>query len=143
MIRLTETTPQDIPQIREWLDADPWHRGDSRNDPELMTTGNGVLAFCLQDDKGPIVFIKLIEVGETLRVAMQFAPRAVVSKRRLIEALITVGFPIMKGYATGWGCKALAFESKNPSLLRFCSRNGFENVEGTNDFCYYTEEQHE
>lgn len=140
MIRLTETTEQDIPQIAEWLSADSWHRDDPRNDPRLMTTGNGVLAFCVQDDIGPVVYLKLVEVGDTLRVAAQFAPREIVSKRRLVEGLIRVGFPIMKGYAQGWGSKGLVFTSKNPSLLRFCSRNGFEKVEGTNDFCYYTEE---
>jgi hypothetical protein len=143
MINVSETTVDDIPQIAEWLAADPWHRDDERNDPELMITGYGVLAFCLEDDKGPLVYIKLTEDGDDMRISMQFAPESVVSKRRLIVGLIKVGIPLMQGYAEGWGCKGLVYESTNPSLIEFGKKNGFDAVDGTNDYRYsITREQH-
>jgi len=36
MITLTETTPQDVEQIREWVALDPWHKDNPRNVPELI-----------------------------------------------------------------------------------------------------------
>jgi hypothetical protein len=141
MIYVTETTPQDVEQIREWLEADPWHKDDPLNDPELMVTGHGVLSFCLQDEKGLLVFIKLTEDDGYLRISMQFGPEHVVSKRRLIVGLAKVAIPMMKGYSEGWGCKGLVFESENKSLIDFAAKHGFVNVEGTNDFRFLNEEQ--
>jgi hypothetical protein len=143
MIKITETTKNDLEQIQEWVDADPWHKHDDNNDPEYMLTGYGVLAFCLQDAKGPLAYIKLTEDGDDMRISMQFAPESVVSKKRLVLGLIKVGIPLMKGYAEGWGSKGLVFESVNPSLIGFALNDkvGFKNVEGTNDFRFNIEEQ--
>jgi hypothetical protein len=133
MIKLTETTQSDVEQIREWLAADPWHRDDSRNVPELMTTGNGMLSFCLQDDKGPLAYFKLTEEGQLARIAIQFAPEEVVSKRRLIVGLVKAGIPAMRMFASGNGFKGLVFESISPSLISFGERQGFKSV-GSDDY---------
>jgi hypothetical protein len=133
MIKLTETTPQDVEQIKNWLSADPWHRDDPRNVPELMTTGNGLLSFCLQDDKGPLAYFKLTNNDELARIAIQFAPEEVVSKRRLIVGLVKAGIPAMKMFALQNGFKGLVFESISPLLISFGERQGFKSV-GNDDY---------
>jgi len=133
MLNLSPTTQEDIKQITEWLNADPWHKDDPRNIPELMTTGNGLLSFCLRDDEGTLAYFKLTEKGEMCEIAIQFAPEEVVSKRRLVVGLIEVGIPAMKIFAEQRGYKGLVFESVNPSLIAFGKKQGFESV-GNDDY---------
>jgi len=140
MLNLSPTTQEDIKQITEWLNADPWHKDDPRNIPELMTTGNGLLSFCLRDDEGPLVYIKLTEEGNYVRIAMQFAPEGVVSKRRLVIGLVDAGIPAMKLFAEQRGYRGLIFESVNPSLIAFGKKQGF-NDEGNNDYSMIFGEQ--
>lgn len=142
MVQITETTPQDVEQIREWLMADAWHRDDPRNNPDLMITGYGLLSFCLQDNKGPVAYFKLTEDGDLCRIAIQFAPEEIVSKRRLIVALAKAGIPLMEAFAKERGYKGLVFESVNPSLIGFGSKVGFNSV-GNNDFAKLFGEQHD
>lgn len=132
MIRLTETTPADVPQIREWVELDPWHKDDPRNVPELMTTGHGLLSFCLQDDEGPLGYFKLTEEGDLIRIAIQFAPEDVVSKKRLVVGLINAGIPAMKSFAIQKRYRGLVFESISPSLIAFGRKQGFESIGGDN-----------
>jgi hypothetical protein len=139
MIRLTETTQSDVEQIREWLAADSWHKDDSRNVPELMTTGNGLLSYCLQDDKGPLAYIKLTDEDGLVRIAMQFAPQEVVSKRRLAVGLAEVGIPIIKAFALENGFRGMVYESISPKLISFCEKLGFKSV-GNDDYAVLFEE---
>ncbi len=140
MIRLTETIEADVPQIKEWLAADPWHRDDSRNVPELMTTGHGLLCFCLQDDEGPLAYFKLTEEGELVRIAIQFAPEEIVSKKRLVIALVQAGIPSMKMFASNNGFKGLVFESISPLLIAFGEKQGFKSV-GNDDYALLFEDE--
>jgi len=133
MIKMTETAQSDVGQIREWLAADPWHKEDSRNAPELMITGNGLLSYCLQDDKGPLAYIKLTGDDGLVRIAMQFAPPDVVSKRRLTIGLARVGIPMIKIFAIQNGYKGIVYESTSPKLIAFCEKLGFRSV-GNDDY---------
>ena len=139
MIRLTETTQSDVEQIREWLAADPWHKDNSRNVPELMTTGNGLLSFCLLDEKGPLAYFKLIDEGKLIRIAIQFSPEEIVSKRRLVVGLTRVGIPAMRMFAVENGFTGLVFESISPTLIAFGERQGFKSV-GNDDYALFFEE---
>lgn len=130
MIRLTETTSGDLPQLREWVAADNWHRDNPLNVPELMLTGNGLLSFCLQDDKGPLCYVKLTNAKELARISIQFGPESEVSKRRLVVGLATTGIPAMAIFAKEQGYKGLVFESINPALIGFGSKFGFKAVGG-------------
>lgn len=144
MIQITETTKQDVEQIREWIAADPWHSGDPKwQNPELMITGFGMMSFCLQDDEGPLAYVQLIEDGDDARIAMQFAPEDIVSKRRLVLGLINVGIPVMKGLAEGFEKKGLVFETFSPLLIGFAKRNGFKRVDETNDYRFAIEGQND
>lgn len=139
-IRITETKPKDVKRIREWLSVDPWHKDDSRNVPELMVTGNGLLSFCLRDDEGPLVYVKLTEDGDLIRIAMQFAPESIVSRKRLAIGLSEVGIPVMKIFAEHRKYKGLVFESVSPTLIAFGDRYGFKSV-GNNDYALIFEEK--
>lgn len=141
MIKLTETTSQDVEQIREWVAADPWHCNDLLcQHPELMITGYGLLCFCVQDDEGPLFYVKLTEDGELIRCAVQFAPESEVSRKRTAQGLAEVGIPAMKMYAEQTGYKGLIFESENSELTAFTKKLGFDAV-GGNQFVMAFERQ--
>ena len=140
-MKLTPTTAEDIPQIQEWVAADPWHKDDLKwSDAAGMLTGNGLLAFCLQDDAGPLVFVRLDADGEMVRIVMQFGPVSEVSKRRLVVGLARIGVPAMIAFARDRGFKGLIFESVNESLIGFGNRLGFK-AAGGDDYSLTFEEQ--
>lgn len=143
MIRLTETTPQDIQQVKEWIAADPWHRDDPLNQfPERMITGNGLLSFCIQDDEGPVCYVKLTEDGGLVRCAIQFGPESEISRKRVSKALTEAGVPAMKIFAKEAGYTGLIFESVNPELIAFAKKFGF-NAVGDDQFVAVFEGQND
>jgi len=91
-----------------------------------MVTGHGLLSFCVQDDEGPVCYVKLTKDEDLVRCAMQFAPEAEVSRKRVSMALNIAGVPAMKIYAEKEGYRGLVFESINPELIEFSKRFGFE-----------------
>jgi hypothetical protein len=142
MIKLTTTTINDLEQIREWIAADPWHNTDAKANPEFLLTGGGELAFCLQDDKGPLCYLRLDAEGDMLRLAIQFAPEDQVSKRRLIIGLIKMGIPAMVLFGKNNGYKGIVFWSINPALIAFGDKQGFKPTEVENDFALVFEAEH-
>ena len=136
MIKFTPTTLIDVPQITEWIQADPYHRDQGR--PEWWVGSGALLAFCLSDDAGPLTFVRLDREGEYVRIHTQFAPLIEVSKRRLLVGMVyameelieihknkTIWDPIWKG---------MIFESVNPSLVAFMDKRfGFKSV-GDDDY---------
>jgi hypothetical protein len=129
-MRLTETLPGDIPQIQDWIDADPFHKDDPDFYAEGLLTGCGALAFCVVDDDGPLCFVLLTPEGDRLRLATQFAPEEQVSKRRLISGLLSTGIPAILIFAKDKGYKGVVFESVNASLINFMDKNGFKPAGG-------------
>lgn len=141
MVRITETRAEDVDQLKEWIAADPWHKDDPKwADPIYMITGNGLLAFCIQDDKGPVAYVKLTEDEQLVRIAMQFAPESEVSKKRVVLGLIKVGIPTMKMFAMGAMYPGLVFESVSPSLIAFGEKQGFKSI-GNNDYALMFEDK--
>jgi hypothetical protein len=129
MISFSNATENDIPQISEWVAADPYHKHQGQ--PEWWLTGNGLLAFCLMDDKGPLTYVKLDEEGEYVRIHTQFAPESVVSKRRLVIGMMGCMKVLKDLYKDK---KGLIFNSLNPSLIAFMGKHqGFKSV-GSNDY---------
>lgn len=145
MINVSETKRDDIPQIAEWIAADPWHSDDPKwSAPENMITGYGLISFCLEDESGPVAYIQLLDDGsEYARVAAQFGPEDQVSKRRVAKGLAHGGFAIMLGLARGYGKKGIIFESFSPLLIEFVKRNGFVQVGETNDYLLAPEGQND
>lgn len=142
MINVSETTESDIPQIAEWIAADPWHCNDPKwQNPKNLITGNGLMSFCLSDESGRLAYVQLLDDGDDARIAVQFAPEEEVSKRRLILGLIKVGIPVMKGLAEGFEKKGLVFETFSPLLIGFAEKNGFKRVGETDDYRFAIEGQ--
>lgn len=122
---LTPTTREDIPQIEEWIKADPYHKDDPDWTPESLLTGNGELTFCLTDDSGPLCFVRLNAEDDRLRLSTQFAPEEEVSKKRLVTGLLSEGIPMIIEFGKRRGFKGIVFESTSDSLINFMSRQGF------------------
>jgi hypothetical protein len=144
MIDITETRPSDVEQIREWLAADPWHKADPKNMPEFMVTGNGLLCYCVQDEVGPICYVKLTDNGDGLvRCAVQFGPEEEVSKKRVALGLKIGMIPSARMFAAMLGFKGLIYESVNPALIEFCKKMGFDRSMGGDDYAMLFEDKHD
>ena len=125
MINLSESTKADLQQIEEWIIADPYHKHQGQ--PEWWLTGNGLLAFCLMDDKGPLTYVRLDDEGEYVRINTQFAPREIVSQRRLVVGMLKCMSVLTDLYKTNK--KGFVFESTSPTLIAFMSkRQGFSST---------------
>lgn len=127
---LATTNPQDLPQIAEWIQADPWHKDDARHTPQFLLTGNGLMSFCLTDEQGPLCFVRLDDEGEIMRLATQFGPESEVSKKRLVAGLLGEGVPYIIAFGRENGYKGIVFESTSPTLIAFMGKLGFKSVGG-------------
>ena len=135
MLRLTATEKTDLDQIREWMKEDPWHSHLPNQTAEELLTGKGIFCFCIQDDVGPIVFVRFDrdEDENLLRVSTQFAPESEVSKRRLIVGLMRVLVPTIIKFGKEKKFDGAIYESVSPKLIEFMSKFGF-NPTGGNDY---------
>jgi hypothetical protein len=126
MLDTVPTLRSDLAQIADWVRQDPFHCDDETwENLEGMLTGNGLLCFRLQDEIGPLVFVRLDIEGEFARITMQFGPENEVSKRRLVVGLIKLGIPMMVKVAKNKGFKGLVFKSVSETLIAFGKRQGF------------------
>lgn len=118
-MRLTASTLDDIEQIKEWTLHDPYHFHQGQPEWWLTAAEGSLLAFCLMDDRGPLTYVRLDTEGEYVRIHTQFAPEAVVSKRRLIVGMIwciAVLIELFHQY------KGLIFNSVSPGLVAFMDK---------------------
>jgi hypothetical protein len=122
MIRFTPSTEQDFPQLTEWIQSDPYHK-DCLN-PGWWITGNGFLAFCLQDSHGPTMYARVDVENDSLRLHCQFAPESEVSKPRVVKSLL-FAIPKMKELAKHENLTGLVTQSTSEPLIKFLSRLGF------------------
>jgi hypothetical protein len=133
MITLSASTAADLEQLTEWIAHDPYHFHQGQ--PEWWLTGaeGSLLAFCLNDARGPLSFVRLDAEGEYVRIHTQFAPDAIVSKRRLVVGMIECMKKLIELYKAG-GKKGMVFNSINPGLVAFMdNRLGFKPV-GNDDY---------
>ena len=137
MINFSESITADIPQLEEWIAHDPYHF--HQGNPEWWLTGNGLLTFTLLDERGPLCYVRLDEEGEHVRIHTQFAPEAVVSKRRLLVGMIqcmTKLIELCRPQKRG-----MVFNSVSPSLIAFMGKRfSFMSV-GNDDYRLDFEEQ--
>lgn len=115
------TTETDLEQISSWTKEDEYHQNDC---PEWWLTGNGALSFRLDDEQGPVVYIRLDE-GDLYRLHCQFAPTSVVSRRRLVHGIVGI-LPHLVQHVREKEGKGLVFSSISPKLVRFMKNLGFE-----------------
>jgi hypothetical protein len=130
MIKFIPSVKEDIDQIREWTEADPFHQNQKQ--PEWWLTGSeAYVCACVQDEVGPVVYIK-VEEAEQFRLHCQFAPRSEVSRRRLLSAM-NEGLPPLLMHLLSKQ-KSIVFNSSNPSLIRFMVSKGFQYTESVGEY---------
>lgn len=139
---LTSTTENDLSQIEEWIQADPWHKDEDRHTAEFLLTGGGLLAFCLTDEKGPLCFVRLDSEGDMVRLSTQFGPESEIDKKRLVVGLLNEGIPAIKAFAQKMGYKGIVFESTSESLIKFMDKQGFFKAAGEHDYALTFGETH-
>jgi hypothetical protein len=126
MIKFIPSVKEDIDQIREWTEADPWHQNQKQ--PDWWLTGSDAyVCACVQDEMGPVVYLKVEEETKQFRLHCQFGPRKEVSRLRLILAM-NEGLPPLLMHLMSKG-KSIIFNSSNSSLIRFMVSRGFRPVE--------------
>lgn len=137
-MKFTESTENDIGQLSEWIKSDPYHK-DSL-DPLWWLTGNGLLSYCLQDSKGPTMYVRLDRDNDLLRLHCQFSPESEVSKLRAIKSIIWA-IPKMEELAKREQLKGLVFKSINPLLIDFMFRKFSFVSMGNDDFVLHFEQE--
>jgi hypothetical protein len=130
MIKFTPTTLDDRSQILRWATNDPYHSSKiAYTGPGWWVMGSDCLtAFCVEDDGGPVMYMRLDDEDNLIRFHTQFAPEDEVDKHRVIEA-IKQGLPALELLAKQRGASGLIFESTSPNLIRFMSKAGFINAD--------------
>lgn len=129
MITITESTLADIPLLTEWISRDPYHFHLGQPHWWLSQAEGSLLAFRLDDDKGPLTFVRLNAEGEHVRIHTQFAPEDVVSKRRLVVGMVYAIKSLIVLFQDK--SKGLIFDSVSPTLIAFMGKNfGFKHVGG-------------
>lgn len=133
MINFTASTEDDLQQLSEWIAHDPYHF--HLGQPEWWLTGaaDSLLAFCLMDERGPLTYVRLDNEGEYVRIHTQFAPEAIVSKRRLVVGMLQTVEKLIEIYKADRK-KGMIFNSVSPSLVAFMDKRlGFKAV-GNDDY---------
>ena len=137
MIHFDESIGDDLPQLKEWIAIDPYHF--HQGSPEWWITGNGLLAFTLLDERGPLCYVRLDEEGEYIRIHTQFAPEAVVSKRRLLVGMNQCMTKLIELYQSTHS--GMVFNSVSPSLIAFMGKRFSFTSVGNDDYRLDFEEQ--
>jgi len=117
MIRIDEVNDTDRDTLESWsvLDIDPDHH-DLRADYWYTGAYGTYLCFKMADDKGPIVYVRMDKGdADMCRFHAQFAPAGVVSKERLIQAMM-LAFEIMKPQLKEDGFNGMITMTKFPLL---------------------------
>lgn len=132
MIQLKASVLTDVDQIRDWIQADPWHKG--LYEPEYWLTGNDCyVAFCLDDEIGPTMYVRFDREGQMLRLRTQFGPPDEVSKERISNAILEAIPAFIRNLDKE--IKGIVFETENRSLASFMKyKLNFEPI-GNNDYC--------
>jgi hypothetical protein len=134
MIKLTPSTEQDIERITGWIAQDVYHSG--RMSAEWWLTGNGLLSYRLQDDKGPMMYVRTDVDNDLMRLSTQFAPESEVSKLRVVKSLIWA-LPKMEYLAKQNQLRGFVYESTSKSLIDFMNKLGFIALDNTDDYVLY------
>jgi hypothetical protein len=133
MIKFTPSTTDDLQQLQEWIANDPYHFHQGQPEWWLSEAAGSLFAFCMVDDKGPLTYVRLDVEGEYVRIHTQFAPKELVSHRRLIVGMLQAVSSLIVMYRD-MGAKGLVFNSISPTLIAFMSKRfDFKSV-GNDDY---------
>jgi hypothetical protein len=135
MMKLLPINQSDLRLLQEWMlvDVDPDHHDA---DPAIFLTGSAgtLLTFQIDDDEAtPAMFVRISREGDAARIEIEFAPEAVVSRRRVAGSIATV-FPKIIEFLQSQGILSIIYDSVSPSLIKFLMQYKFERVAETNDY---------
>ena len=81
MIRFRPNQEGDILKIGDWIAADPLHR---QIEPSFFTeVAEGVSCYVVEDEEGPVMFVRQEVEGENIRLHVQFPE----GRRRVATAM--------------------------------------------------------
>jgi hypothetical protein len=124
MITFSSSVVDDVQQIEDWTAADPYHQ--NQKDPFWWLTGNDCLiAGCVEDESGPVLYFRFDEDEGFARLHTQFAPEDQVSKKRVAVAIFEA-IPVISLVLKSDGLEGIVYESTSPSLIQFMSGMGFK-----------------
>jgi hypothetical protein len=123
MTRFVASTGADVLNLMEWIAADPYHH--EHITPHWWLTAQGYLSFRLDDAWGPVLYVRVDDEGEYFRLHVQFAPPDLVSRSRVVCAMLDA-IPQMVEIARLKGKRGLITESVSPSLIAFLCKQGFK-----------------
>ena len=127
-INFVPTVEEDLPLIKTWIDADPWHPYKSAERWWLTAAIGSFIAFKLVDELGTVVFVRFDKEGNLIRMHGQFAPADQVSEKRVAKALLE-SIPRFILEIKTRGIIGIITESVSPRLVAFlCNRLGFKLV---------------
>lgn len=130
-MKFTPAIPDDLPQIAEWLAADPSKAGVL---PEWFLTGaDCIVAFCVEDESGPVLYCRFDREGDLARMHTLFMPEDPTSKKRIACMLLDGFSKVAELLATDFGIRGVVFESTSPSLIAFMAGLGFNHI-GQHDY---------
>lgn len=135
-IKFSGVSEEDLPRLTEWIEADQWHCGGPAPwwiSPESVVTAR------LDDEEGPVMYIRINRDGERVRLNTQFAPEIAVSKKRVATA-ISDALPRIVEVMRHQDATGIIFSSESPLLIGFMSRHGFQSV-GNDDFWFSFQEK--
>jgi hypothetical protein len=124
-VNFSPSIDSDLDQLKEWIDKDPYHKDQPA---DWWLTGNGYLSCALQDDKGPVFYLRFDQEGDLLRMSTQFAPESEVSRIRVAKAILKTFPKFIESMRPKF--KGIVFESISPELIGFMSKLGFNKTNG-------------
>lgn len=130
-IKFSGVSEEDLPRLAEWIEADPWHCGGPAPwwiCPESLVTAR------LDDEEGPVMYIRINRDGERVRLNTQFAPVSAVSKKRVALAIVDA-LPRIVAVMRHKDATGIVFSSESRLLINFMEKNGFRPI-GNDDFLF-------
>ena len=122
MIEFVRTDRYPFELLDSWLKADPYHQDSNLS--YWKPNGKEILACWIKDKIGPTMYLKLDTEARLVRMHVQFAPEAEVSKSRVARTILQA-WPRIVSLVNIPDVEGVAFESVSPELVRFMYRMGF------------------
>ena len=111
------TEPTDIVTLSEWIARDKPHRDRCIPAQFFIDAAKGSSCYTIQDNDGPVIFVRQEVVGTMTRLHTQF-PSGFGMRKRVANALAEA-HPLVREDAKERGFKSIRFETESLALIRF------------------------
>jgi hypothetical protein len=118
MIRFRKTVEDDAAILATWIAQDPYHR---HIEPLFfMERTPGVSCYVVEDQAGPVMFVRQETEGENIRLHVQFP----MGRRRVREA-VREAYPLWANDAKARGFRQIRFELESSALIKLMLGFGY------------------